>query len=133
VRVSVRTSERKAIIQLLETDYPSVEALADDVLKVILSELAGREAIGLSIPVGPTLHLAVGPFWHSTEAKAVAKKLPGTTVHTLAPPRTLMLALEDPGDKTTCPECNHPTFAHFTQKASCVVPKCKCKESYAWS
>lgn len=132
MRVTVRTSERKAIIRLLETDYPSVEALADDVLKVVIAELAGREAIGLSIPVGPTLRLAVGPYWHATEAKKIARFFPGASVHPMGSPLALAAGMEPPeGDR--CQKCDHPKFAHFTQKGKCVVPKCKCKETYVWS
>lgn len=129
MRLTIRASERKAILDALEADYKSDKDAADTIIKLVVELLSERDAYGLKVPLGPTMAVAIGPFFHSGQIKAVSVMMPGSTVHPLSSPARF-LELLDPNThrmETMCDSCRHPKFAHGFSGKTCVVPKCRCK------
>lgn len=132
MRITIRSAERMAVVEILEADFPTANKLADEVIKRVVDELSRREAYGVKLWVSdPAMSFAFGPYWNVAQARTAALQSgANASVHKLGSPADLEI-LSDPESHAIpshCKTCSHPLFAHgFPRKKECVVPKCKCK------
>lgn len=128
MKITLRNSEREAVIAALEGEYASDRMAADEMFRTVVDALTMRESFGIKY-----MGFAFGPWYHGTSVKKVATSLPGSTIHRLLPSQRfeIMLDPETHRKSTSCDTCDHPLFAHgFSNHRGCVVRKCRCKEVF---
>lgn len=130
-----RKPEISRVVEILESEHDSAEALAKVLIKTIYSMAQDREWVALANRPDPKLPrvMLFGPFDSIKQAEKAGKA--GTLTGTAEAFRLLSVSdvltpmITERYEKS-CATCGHPNLTHDwpgTASRKCIVKRCRCK------